>query len=104
MSETTKCSKCGGEMREGEIYVNVTIPSQMTTTSPFSQPTPQLLTDFSRLGSPIGAGVSVEGPLWREYTGRETGWLIKEKERKTLSIRGRRCLECGYVELYVKEK
>lgn len=97
MSKTTKCPKCGGEMREGEIYVDVTTLSGGLGASPIMGP-------YSTMGIPAGTEVSVEGPLWREYTGKEKGWLIKEKERKTLSIRGKRCLECGYVELYVKEK
>ena len=76
-------------MREGEIYVNATtISGALGEGSPIMGP-------YSTMGIPVGAGVSVEG---------QKGWLIKGKEQKTLSIRGRRCLECGYVELYVKEK
>lgn len=40
---------------------------------------------------------------WKEKTGRETGWLVKGKEEKTLKVKGMRCTDCGFVELYVQE-
>jgi predicted nucleic-acid-binding Zn-ribbon protein len=97
MSELTKCPKCYGEMRKGEIFVNVKVPSrELMNISP-------LMGGYPTIGLPSQPGVSVERVLWQEYTGEEKGWLIKQKEQKTLSLKGKRCLECGYVELYVKE-
>ncbi len=97
MSELTKCLKCSGKMRNGKILVNVKAPSGgLRNLSP-------MMGGFSSMGSPFESGLSVEGLLWQEYTGEETGWLIKQKKQKTLSLKGKRCLNCGYVELYVKE-
>ena len=97
MSELTKCPKCDGIMRKGEILVNVKAPSRgLRTLSP-------MMGEYSTMGLPFESGNSIEGLLWQEYTGEEKGWLIKQKEQKTLSLKGKRCLECGYVELYVKE-
>lgn len=98
MSKIIKCQKCNGKMRDGEVYINVTnLSSEMG--GAFSMMNP-----YSPMGVSERTGVSVEGPLWREYTGKEEGWLIKKKEQKKLSIKGIRCLKCGYIELYVKEK
>jgi len=97
MSELTKCPKCYGNMRKGEILVNVNAPSGgLMNLSP-------MMGGYSTMGLPSQPKLSVERVLWQEYTGEETGWLIKQKEQKTLSLKGKRCLECGYVELYVKE-
>lgn len=98
MSKTTKCQKCSGKMRDGEVYINV------TTLSGEMGGAYSMMSPYSPMSIPGRAGVSVEGPLWREYTGKEEGWLIKKKEQKKMSIKGKRCVECGYVELYVKEK
>ena len=97
MSEPIKCPKCYGKMRNGKILVNVKSASGgLRNLSP-------MMGGFSTMGSPFESGLSVEGLLWQEHTGKKKGWLIKEKEQKTLSLKGKRCLECGYVELYVKE-
>lgn len=96
MSELTKCPKCDGEMRKGEILVNVkSPPGGLGNLSP-------MMASYSTMGLPFEGGRSNEGLLWKEYTGEEKGWLIKQKEQKTLSLNGKRCVECGYVELYVK--
>jgi uncharacterized OB-fold protein len=42
--------------------------------------------------------------LWREKTGSKTGWLMKSDEQKTMRILGRRCIKCGYIELYAREE
>jgi predicted nucleic-acid-binding Zn-ribbon protein len=97
MSEQTKCPKCDGEMRKGEILVNVKAPSGgLRNLSP-------MMGGYSAMGLPFEPGNSTEGVLWQEYTGEKKGWLIKQKEVKTLSLKGKRCLECGYVELFVTE-
>lgn len=41
--------------------------------------------------------------LWREKTGVKTGRIIKSDEYKTMKISGRRCITCGYIELYAQE-
>ena len=90
-------------MKEGQIYINVTLNQQIPTPTSYMTrdlmgggPSKDLLTPY--------AGVSVEGPSWREEKEKEDGWLIKRKGKQTLPIRGMRCLGCGYVELYVVEK
>lgn len=94
MGEVDTCPKCGGELREGELFVSAVrridhLPMTMGGRD-----------YFSALGSFQGGDVSVEGPFWREYTGEEKGWLWKRKEVKVLSVKGKRCISCGYIELY----
>jgi hypothetical protein len=40
---------------------------------------------------------------WREKTGEKKGLLIKSDEIRTILITGKRCLKCGYIELYARE-
>jgi len=97
MSEQTICPKCDGKMRKGEIFVNVKASSGgLRNLSP-------MMGGYSAMGLPFEPRNAIEGLLWQEYTGEKKGWLIKQKEVKTLSPKGKRCLECGYVELYVME-
>jgi hypothetical protein len=97
MAELTNCPKCNGEMRTGEIIVNLKTPTQgLRNLSPMMGGNPMMQLPFD-------SASSIEDVSWREYTGKEKGWLIKQREQKTLSLKGRRCLTCGYVELYVKE-
>ena len=96
MVEVGTCPKCRGEMREGELFV---------TAIEKGDPVPMTLgvDNISRnLRAFQGGNVGVDGPLWREYTGRETGWLWKRREIQVLPIKGKRCMRCGYIELYVK--
>ena len=94
MSQERKCGKCGGEMREGELFINVTSSSgsPIIRQDSFSFPT----------GSIPNASTEVigEGPFWRERTGEKKGWLIKREETQILNISGLRCTNCGYIELY----
>ncbi|MHA2313701.1 MAG: hypothetical protein ACXACF_00200 [Candidatus Hermodarchaeia archaeon] len=97
MANLIKCPKCNGEMRNGEILVDVRAPpGGLRNLSP-------MMGGYSTMSLPFEAGTSTEGVKWQEYTGEEKGWLIKQKEVKTLSLKGRRCLGCGYVELFVEE-
>ena len=97
MSELTKCSKCNGELRKGELIVNVQTPTRgLRNLSP-------TMGGIPTMNLPFDSELSIEGVLWREQTGKEKGWLIKQKEQKTLSLTGKRCLDCGHIELYVKE-
>jgi len=91
-----QCPRCGGKMREGEAFTRVTVSGGQASSG------------FGMMGIP-GMGVSggetttEEKIQWREKTGRKTGWLIKSDEEKIMKISGRRCVECGYIELYARE-
>ena len=91
-----ECPKCGGEIREGAVLVLVTTSAGQASSSfgPMSIP---------GIGIPTGETTREERILWREKTGQKTGRLIKSEEEKTMKIYGRRCLKCGYIELYVQE-
>lgn len=91
-----KCPRCGGDMHEGNALVRVTTSGGQTSSSFGMFPVPGM-------GVPSGGMTSEETILWREKTGRKTGWLIKSDEKKTIKISGLRCRECGYIELYAKE-
>ena len=41
---------------------------------------------------------------WREKTGWKTGFLIKVDEVRVMAVKGRRCRECGCIELYVNKE
>ncbi|MGA2785374.1 MAG: hypothetical protein ABSF09_11815 [Candidatus Bathyarchaeia archaeon] len=94
------CPKCGGEIREGEALVRVTIVSNLAGGSPYGSfggiPIP---------GFDLSTGERTSEPtiLWREKTGAKTGRFIKSDEYKTMKISGRRCVTCGYIELYAQE-
>jgi len=52
---------------------------------------------------PAGSGTVREAEMmWKEKTGKKTGWLVKTDEEKIWKIKGLRCLECGYIEFYAK--
>lgn len=89
-----ECPKCGGEMREGEVLIRVTIPLGQVS------PGLSLGTGMPGMGIQTGETTSEEHVLWREKTGRRTGWLIKSEEENIIKVSGRRCLNCGYIELY----
>jgi len=98
MSQETKCPKCGSEMREGELFIDVTGVSGAPSAVPLGFPT------GSTLGIPAaGPMVTGEGPFWRERTGQKKGWLLKREETQTLKISGLRCTGCGYIELYTRK-
>lgn len=90
MSLDVRCPKCGGEMREGEPLIRV-----------YSLYNPRLPIDPS-LGAPMIRGPVADELLWRERTGRITGWIIKKEEEQTLKVSGLRCINCGYIELYAR--
>jgi predicted nucleic-acid-binding Zn-ribbon protein len=49
-------------------------------------------------------GVTQEERIkWREKTGEKKGFLIKSDEVRTMTVKGRRCLQCGYIELYAQK-
>ena len=90
-----ECSKCGGEMIQGEAYVDVNISSASHTMSGMMSP----MTGMN-LGN---IGMTREERIrWREKTGQKKGFLIKSDEIRTLSVKGRRCLECGYIEFFAR--
>ena len=80
----------------GEAYVNVTTSPPGPTMSGMMSPMPGI--------SMGGAGMTQEERVkWREKTGEKKGFLFKSDEVRTLALKGRRCLQCGYIELYAKE-
>jgi len=86
-------------MREGEAFVRVItfgaqVMSPLTSLGTMGMP---------GMGVPTGETKSEENILWREKTGRKTGWLTKSDEEKTMKIKGRRCIKCGYIEFYAQE-
>jgi hypothetical protein len=90
-----ECPKCGGEMREGEVFVTVTTPSVQSST--FGM--------MDMLGT-VFPGVEMtrdEKIRWREKTGRKTGPLKKGEDERIMKTSGRRCMKCGYIELYAQE-
>lgn len=91
-----ECPRCGGDMREGEAFVQFTT-SEGQTLSGFG------VMGIPERGIPMGETTREENIMWREGTGVKRGWLIKREEKKTLKISGRRCTECGYLELYANE-
>jgi len=89
-----QCPKCGGEMVEGEAYVNVPVMSGSPMMGGM-MPIPAI--------SMGGIAPSEDtGLRWSEKTGEKKGFLIKSDEVRTMAVKGRRCLACGLVELYAK--
>ena len=91
-----ECPRCGGEMREGELFVRGAV-SKATAYPNFG------VMDMPEMNVQNGDVMGENEILWREKTGRKTGWLIKSDEEKTMKISGLRCIKCGYVELYCRE-
>ena len=92
----SECPKCGGEMIQGEAYVDVSVPSSNPMMSGMMSPMPGM--------SMGGAGMTQEERIkWREKTGEKKGFLIKSDEVRTMAVKGRRCLQCGYLELYAQK-
>jgi len=86
-------------MREGEVVLSVSLPSG--SSPPFGG---LPMGGMGGMGFPVQE-VETEAPLmWREKTGERKGFIIKSDEVRTLTVRGRRCLSCGYLELYVTDE
>ena len=92
----SECPKCGGAMVQGETFVDVDMPSTNSGMGSMMS---------SLQGIDMGGfGVSQETRVkWREKTGEKKGFLIKSEEVRTLVVKGRRCLECGYIELFAQK-
>ena len=83
-------------MIQGEAYINV---DTLSTSSMMSGMMPTM--PGMNLES---VGIKQEKRIkWREKTGEKTGFLIKSEEVRTMSVKGIRCLECGYIELYAQK-
>jgi len=83
-------------MIQGEAYVEVTASSSSPMMSGMMNP----------MSSMNIGGVDMtreERVKWREKTGEKKGFILKSDEVRTLTVKGRRCLECGYIELYAQE-
>jgi len=95
-----QCPSCAGEMREGEMLIRVTSLGGQPSSGMMGMPG---MMGIPEMGLPSGEKTSEESILWREKTGQKTGWLMKSDERKIMKICGRRCVKCGYTELYAHE-
>lgn len=103
MSQEKRCSKCGGEMREGELFISITSdPSSNPLTYHGGFPSVYEQNPVITVGASSAA--IGEGPFWRENTGKKTGLLVKRDETQTLKISGLRCINCGYIELYANKQ
>jgi predicted nucleic-acid-binding Zn-ribbon protein len=83
-------------MIQGEAYVEVTTSSSSSMMSGMMNPMSSMNlgnVDMTR----------EERVKWREKTGEKKGFIIKSDEVRTLNVKGMRCLECGYIELYAQE-
>ena len=96
MSLDQECPKCSSAMREGGLFIQIT-----NSVGGQNFPSPMGFPTSSMSGMP--SMVTGEGPFWREKTGEKKGWILKREETQTLSISGRRCLNCGYIELYAHQ-
>ena len=102
MSPELTCPKCSGRMKEGELKVFTAI-SQIDETRVSQGMIGVTGGSLSPFSSPFQTtDIDVEGPLWREESDKEEGLIIKRNVKKNLPIQGMRCLECGYIELFVK--
>ena len=82
-------------MRSGEARVTDTSPQGTGSMSGFMS--------FPESSFPAGGGAVREANMmWREKTGEKIGWLVKHDEEIILSIKGVRCLGCGYLEFYAE--
>lgn len=91
-----KCPKCGGEMRSGEIFAQITTSMSQAATG-FG------MIHLPGVGVPSGDMTKGESVIWKEKTGRKTGFLIKSDEEKIMKVTGQRCTLCGYVEIFAQE-
>jgi predicted nucleic-acid-binding Zn-ribbon protein len=92
----SECAKCGGEMVRGEAYVDIETPSENIMMSPVLSPATAMGREYTWI--PQQKRIN-----WREKTGEKKGFLIKSDEIRTLVITGKRCLNCGYIELYARD-
>ncbi len=83
-------------MIQGEAYIDVDAPLINPAMSGMMSSMPGMNLE--------GVGMRQEERIkWREKTGEKTGFLIKSEEVRTMAVTGRRCLECGYIELYAQK-
>lgn len=90
-----ECPRCKGTMRQGEVVV----PSD-STMSPLNPAYGM----YPGLGVPAVPSNQESRLRWREKTGATTGRFFRSEEEKDLRISARRCVSCGYIELYVIEE
>ena len=83
-------------MIQGEAYVEIGTPSDNIMMSPVMSPT-------TAMGRGNIGMTHEERIKWREKTGEKKGFLIKSDEIRTIAVSGKRCLKCGYIELYARD-
>ncbi len=89
------CPKCGNEMREGEAFVQVSISEYQTN------PTTGML-GMPGVNMPPVETHQEQSVLWREEIGPKGG-LFRRARARVVRLRGMRCVQCGYIELYAQE-
>jgi hypothetical protein len=82
-------------MREGVAFISISVPTGGSMGGG--------MLSMPGMNLPGGESMMSARLKWREKTGKEKGWIIKSEEEKTLDIKGRRCLGCGYIDFYVEE-
>jgi predicted nucleic-acid-binding Zn-ribbon protein len=90
-SESKACPKCGGEMRQGDMLFDVSI----LMANPMSP-----MGGFSAYSAATMSDQTTASPHWEEKTGRRKGFILKSDETKKMTVKGYRCILCGYIELY----
>ena len=96
----TECKRCGGETREGIAFITMNLPAIGSTGGGIFSMHGMNIPGVENLGEETTRTANLK---WREKTGKEKGWIIKTEEEKTFNIKGRRCLECGFIDFYVAE-
>ena len=83
-------------MIRGEAYVDIETPSDNIMMSP-------MMSSITEMGRGNIGMTHEERIKWREKTGEKKGFLIKSDEIRTIAVTGKRCLKCGYIELYARK-
>jgi hypothetical protein len=84
----TRCAKCGSEMEDG-FLVDTVFPG-----SPVLEPQGESLLWAK------GSRSEIPKPSWLSQLTSGIGFLISSAKTKPVSTR--RCVQCGYLELYAK--
>jgi predicted nucleic-acid-binding Zn-ribbon protein len=91
------CPKCGGEMVDGTAYVSVTVPSGGGGGGFGGMMSPMPSPSMTSMDTQSEARL-----MWREKTGERKGFIIKSNVVRDLNVKGLRCVDCGYIELYAQ--
>ena len=92
------CPKCGGEMVDGQMKLKLDVDR--------SQTIDKLVPGFDMSAGTRGGFTETLSivPHWEEKTGKKVGFIFKKEEVKETRIKGQRCTQCNYIELYVTSR